>query len=315
MGRVAHVFPGQGAQSVGMGRAFVAASDVARETFASADRVLGIPLAALAFEGPADQLALTENTQPAVLTASIAAWRAARESGVPAPDVVAGHSLGEYAALVAAGVVSFEEAVVAVRQRGRFMQEAVPVGAGAMAAVLSVGADVVEQACAEARAKRPGEVVVAANLNGPEQTVIAGHAAAVAEASVILKSKGARRVLPLPVSAPFHTPLMEPVRPRLAEVLGAFAFPDAAIPVVTNVEAAPERSGARLRALLVEQVTAPVRWTDVVARLVADGVDTVIEFGPGTTLGSLVKRQVDGVRVFSVATPDDVVKVKAALGA
>lgn len=313
MGRVAYLFPGQGSQEVGMGLALAEAFPAAREAFVRADAALAFALTELVAKGPADTLALTEHTQPAVLTASLAALAAARAAGLPAPDFVAGHSLGEYAALVAADVLSIEDAVRTVRARGRFMQEAVPVGQGAMAAVLGLAPELVREACAEAEADRPGERVVAANLNGPEQTVVAGHAGAVAAAKARLEAKGAKRVVALDVSAPFHSPLMAPAAPRLAEVLGALSFENARVPVVTNVEAAPERDGARLRALLVHQVTAPVRWTEVVARLAAEGCDTFVELGPGTVLGGLAKRQVKGARVFSVSDPQKLEAARAAL--
>lgn len=312
MGRVAYLFPGQGSQEVGMGQAFAAASREAADVLARADLALGFALSGLMANGPAAQLALTEHTQPAVLVASLAAWRAAQAAGLPAPDFVAGHSLGEYSALVVAGVIGLEDAVRTVRARGRFMQEAVPVGQGAMAAVLALPAAEVERVCAEVRAERSGEWVGPANLNGPEQTVIAGHAEAVRLAGERLKAAGARRVLPLDVSAPFHSPLMEPVKPQLAQVLDGVRFSDAVMPLVTNVEARAECSAERLRRLLVEQVTAPVRWTELVAQLAAEGCDTFVELGPGAVLGGLVKRQVAGARVFSVSAP---AKLDAAMSA
>lgn len=315
MGRVAYLFPGQGSQEPGMAAALADAFSECADVLARADDALGFALSALMRDGPKETLALTEHTQPAVLTASIAALRAAQAAGLPAPDFVAGHSLGEYSALVCAGVLHLEDAVRAVRLRGRFMQEAVPVGEGAMAAVLGLEPEGVAEACREAEAELPGRVVVAANFNGPGQTVIAGHVDAVRLAGEKCKARKARRAIELPVSAPFHSPLMAPVRPRLAEVLDAIRFEDARLPLVTNVEAAPEVDGARLRSLLVEQVTAPVRWTEVVARLAAEGCDTFIELGPGNALSGMVKRQVTGARLFSVGDPRQLETAGAALAA
>lgn len=315
MGRVAYLFPGQGSQEVGMGRAFARTCADSADVFARADAALGFSLTGLVETGPAEALALTENTQPAVLVASVAALAAARMAGLPAPSFVAGHSLGEYSALVAAGTLALEDAVCVVRARGRFMQDAVPVGVGAMAAILALDADSVAAACAEATAAVPGEIVVPANFNGPEQVVVAGHAAAVQRAIEGCKARGARRALPLGVSAPFHSPLMEPVVPRLADVLAPVSVRDAVMPLVTNVEAAPETSGARLKSLLLEQVCAPVRWTAIVARLAAEGVDTFVELGPGSVLGGLVKRQVAGAKVVSVSTPEKLDAALAALAA
>jgi [acyl-carrier-protein] S-malonyltransferase len=313
MGRVAYLFPGQGSQTVGMGAAFASSVSACAEVFRRVDEALGFAMSALVATGPAESLALTEHTQPAVLAASVVAWTAAREAGLPPPEAVAGHSLGEYTALVAAGVLSLEDAVRAVRLRGRFMQEAVPVGVGAMAAVLQLAPLVIVDVCREVSAEGDG-VVVAANFNGHDQTVIAGHAVAVSRASERCRAAGARRVVPLDVSAPFHSPLMAPVVERLAPVLQGCGFADAAVPVITNVEAAPERSGARLRALLLEQVTAPVRWTEVVQRLAADGFDTFVELGPGTVLSGIAKRLVPGATVVSIGTPDKLEAARALLG-
>lgn len=314
MGRTAWIFPGQGSQSPGMGRACAEALPSCAEIFDRADRALETPLSRLIFDGPAAELDLTENTQPAILTTSVAVLQAVKAAGLGPPDFVAGHSLGEYSALVAADVLSLEDAVRAVRLRGRFMQEAVPPGVGAMAAILSLSLEAVEEACAEARSEL-GQVVQPANVNGAAQVVIAGHAEAVRRAGELCKARGARRVLPLPVSAPFHCPLMEPVRPRLSDVLSGLRFRDAAVPVVTNVEAAPEISAERLRELLVEQVTSPVRWTDVVARLAAEGCDTFVEIGPGNVLAGLVRRQLPEAKVLSVSDPAQVESARAVLAA
>ena len=294
-----------------MGRGFARAFSAAEAVFARADAALGFGLSSLVESGPAEALALTENTQPAVLTASIAALQAARAAGLPQADFVAGHSLGEYGALVAAGVLSFEDAVRIVRERGRLMQQAVPAGVGAMAAILQLASSEVAAACAEVE-QASGRVVGLANLNGPDQTVIAGHADAVAQTVEACKSRGARRAVMLDVSAPFHCQLMQPVQPGLAAVLAPVSWNDAAIPVVSNVEATPETRAARLSSLLVEQVTAPVRWTEVLRRLADEGCDTFFELGPGTVLAGLVKRQLPGVRVFSIPTPE---KLDAALAA
>lgn len=315
MGRVAWLFPGQGCQQVGMGVDFDAASPAARAVFARADAALGFALSELVAHGPAETLSLTEHTQPAVLVASMAAFEAAREAGLPAPDFVAGHSLGEWTALVAAGALTLEDAVRTVRARGRFMQEAVPVGEGAMSAVLRLAPDAVEAACRQVRAELPRQWVGPSTFNGPEQTVIAGHAQAVAAAGERCKALGARRVTSLGVSAPFHSPLMAPVTPRLAQILAAVELGDAQVPVVTNVSTAPETRADTLRQLLLEQVTQPVRWTEVVARLAAEGVDVFLELGPGNTLAGLVKRQLPGATVFALSTPRQVEAARLALAA
>jgi [acyl-carrier-protein] S-malonyltransferase len=315
MGRVAYLFPGQGSQEVGMGCELAARYPDAAEAFERADDALGFKLSTLVAHGPSEALALTEHTQPAVLVASIAALRAAQQVGLPAPDFVAGHSLGEYSALVAAGVLGFEDAVRAVRLRGRFMQAAVPVGEGAMAAVLALSPIVVTHLCAEIQAENPGRVVVAANLNAPEQVVIAGHADAVKLAGDRCLERGARRVVPLEVSAPFHSPLMRPVQSQLSEVLSAIRFFEAQVPLVTNVEGRPEIGGDRLRALLIEQVVAPVRWTEVLAHLAAEGCDTFIELGPGAVLSGLVRRQLPGSKVLSISHPAKLEAACAALAA
>lgn len=283
---IAFVFPGQGSQKVGMGRALFDTYAVCRDTFEEADEALGEPLSRLCFEGPEDQLVLTENTQPAILTVSVAACRLLHSRGLR-PAFVAGHSLGEYSAHVAAGTVSFADALRIVRRRGRYMQDAVPVGAGAMAAVLGLDAQRVAEACAEAAG---GEVVSPANLNAPGQVVIAGSAAAVARAGERARALGAKRVVPLPVSAPFHCALMAPAEARLAPELRALATHDPRVPVVANVDAEPKRDrGAAIEAL-VAQVSRPVRWEDVVRRLASEGVRTYVEVGPGTVLTGLVRK-------------------------
>jgi [acyl-carrier-protein] S-malonyltransferase len=303
MARTAFLFPGQGSQYAGMGRDLVERYGEARAVFERADTALGEPLSQLCFEGPEEELKLTANTQPAILTVSLAAWAVLAGRGVRAA-AVAGHSLGEYSAIGAAGGLGVEDLVRTVRRRGWFMQEAVPVGVGAMAAVLGPARATVEAACAQASTGE--ETVVAANFNTREQTVIAGHSAAVARAASALAERGARRVLPLPVSAPFHSPLMAAARKALAEVLAGLPFRDLTCPLYNNVDAAPVRDGAAVRAGLVRQVDAPVRWVETIERMVADGFDTFVEVGPGNVLSGLVRRIDRAVATIQVGTPDQV---------
>jgi [acyl-carrier-protein] S-malonyltransferase len=284
------LFPGQGSQTVGMGKALFEASEPARTVFEEADRVLGFPLSKLCFEGPEEELRLTANTQPAILTHSIAALadlRARFPEKLEGAAFAAGHSLGEYSAGVAAGAFSFADAVALVRARGAYMQEAVPAGVGAMAAIVGLAPQAVEAACREAA---QGETVAPANFNSPEQTVIAGHAGAVARASEGCLARGAKRAIALPVSAPFHCGLMSPAREKMRPLLEATVFTDAALPVITNVDAAPETSGGRLRDALVRQIDSPVRWVESVQRLAREGVDRALEIGPGSVLAGLVRR-------------------------
>jgi [acyl-carrier-protein] S-malonyltransferase len=292
MDRTALVFPGQGSQAVGMGRELGEVSP----RWEAASAALGFDLRRLCFEGPEADLTLTANTQPAILAASIVALDALTAAGVSG-DFVAGHSLGEYSALVAAGALEFADAVRTVRARGQFMQEAVPPGEGAMAAVLGLDRALVTQACEEAK---DAGVVQVANLNGPGQTVIAGAAAAVKRAVELAKAKGARRVLALPVSAPFHSALMAPAAGRLEAVLRAVRIRDLRVPLVTNVDADLLTDGARVVDTLVRQVTAPVRWEEVVTRLVEEGAGTFLEVGPGKVLSGLIRRIAPGVRVVNV---------------
>jgi [acyl-carrier-protein] S-malonyltransferase len=268
-----------------MGMTLADTYPVAMAVFTEADEALGFPLSRLCWEGPEADLKRTENTQPALLTVSIAAWRVLAQQGVR-PDFVVGHSLGEYSALVAAGALSFGDAVRLVRQRGLYMQEAVPEGVGAMAALLKLPAGTLDGILAEAA---QGEVVTAANLNSPDQIVIAGHAGAVARASELAKAAGAKRAVPLPVSAPFHCPLMRPAQQRLAADLAATTFQDLAVPLINNWQAREIRSGADARIGLVEQVPNPVRWVETIRYLASAGVTKAIEVGPGAVLSGLVR--------------------------
>jgi [acyl-carrier-protein] S-malonyltransferase len=311
MGKLAFVFPGQGSQSVGMGKDLHDAFPEAREIFEQVDDALGEKLSALCFGGPEDPLKLTANTQPSILTVSSAAAAVLANQGI-VPDYVAGHSLGEYSALVAVGACGAAEAARAVRARGTFMQEAVPAGQGAMSAVLGLDPARVREICA-AVAAESGQVVSPANYNEPAQTVIAGAAAAVERAGARLKEAGAKRVLPLPVSAPFHSALMEPVKARLEPVLRAVAWNAPLRPVVTNVEAKANQDAARVVPLLVEQVTAPVRWIECVEELVRLGVTRVVEVGPGKVLSGLVRRIDRSVEAFNVEDRASLEKTLAAL--
>lgn len=296
---IAIVFPGQGAQKVGMGKALAGSFPVCREAFAEADAALGESLSGLCFEGPAERLLLTEHTQPAILAMSVAVWRLAASRGLRA-SFAAGHSLGEYSAHVAAGTLSFADALRTVRRRGQYMQEAVPPGEGAMAAILGLDEEGVARACADTMAERAGWVVTPANLNAPGQVVIAGHAGAVARAGERAKELGAKRAIALAVSAPFHCALMKPAEDRLAPELRAIAASDPAIPVVANVDAEPKRDAASAIDALIRQVSSPVRWEQVVRRLIADGATTFVELGPGSVLAGLIKKIDRGVEVMSV---------------
>jgi [acyl-carrier-protein] S-malonyltransferase len=306
--RTAFLFPGQGSQAVGMGQSLAEAFPEARAVFAAADEALGERLSSLCFQGPAEALTLTANTQPAILTVSAAAM-AAWTARAPGPSHVAGHSLGEYSALVAAGALTVPDAVRAVRARGRFMQEAVPEGQGAMAAVLGLEPATVARLCTELAG---ADVLSPANYNSPEQTVIAGHAAAVERAIPKLKEAGAKRVVPLSVSAPFHCALMAPVVPRLRPVLEALTLSELRMPVVTNVEATPNADRARVLPLLLQQVTSPVRWVETIQAMVSAGVTRMVELGPGRVLAGLVRRIAPGVEVLNV---EDAASLEKALGA
>lgn len=304
---IAFLFPGQGSQKVGMGKALADGFPEARAAFEEADAALG-PISRLIFEGPEDQLTLTENTQPAILTVSIAAYRVLASRGI-APAFVAGHSLGEYSAHVAAGTIAFADALRIVRRRGQYMQQAVPVGHGAMAAILGLDAALVQQACDEAA---QGDVVSPANINGAGQVVIAGASHAVARAGERAKALGARRAIPLPVSAPFHCALMKPAEERLAPELRALPTGTPRVPVVANVDAQPKRDAAAAIEALIRQVSSPVRWEEVVRRLASEGITTYVEVGPGTVLSGLAKKIHPEAVVLSFGSPDDLEKVASA---
>ncbi len=291
--KTAFLFPGQGAQSVGMGRDLAQQFPAARRIFEEADDVLGFSLSTLCFSGPEEQLRLTEFTQPAIFAVSIAAQRVLAELGIT-PQYAAGHSLGEYSANVAAGVLSFADALRIVRRRGQLMQQAVPDGTGAMAAILGMSPEAVAELCRDAAAET-NAVVVAANINSPEQIVVSGAAAAVERASALAKDRGAKRAVMLQVSAPFHCPLMQPAEDALAPLLQAIPFADAAFPIVVNVDAAPLSNGADLRQALIRQVTGAVRWAESVRWMFSAGVTNFVEVGPGRVLSGLL-RQIDRSR-------------------
>jgi [acyl-carrier-protein] S-malonyltransferase len=290
-----------------MGKALAEAFDICRQTFMEADQALGEPLSALCFEGPADRLMLTENTQPAILAVSIAAHRLLISKGLQ-PALVAGHSLGEYSANVAAGTMAFADALQIVRRRGRYMQEAVPVGVGAMAAIVGLGADTVAQACRDAA---EGEVVSPANINGGGQIVISGARDAVARAGERAKALGAKRIIPLEVSAPFHCALMKPAERRLAPDLRALTVHDPTVPIVANVDADLKRTGAAAIDALIAQVSSPVQWEGVVQRLASEGVTTYVEVGPGTALSGLVRKIQTTAAVSNFGSPNDLGAVEA----
>jgi [acyl-carrier-protein] S-malonyltransferase len=306
---IAFIFPGQGSQKVGMGKALADAFPLCRQTFDEADAALGESLSAIAFEGPEDRLMLTENAQPAILAVSTAACRLLTSRGIE-PAYVAGHSLGEYSANVAAGTFGFADALRIVRRRGRYMQEAVPVGTGAMAAILGLDAEKVAQACRDAA---EGDVVSPANLNGTGQVVIAGARDAVARAGERAKALGAKRVVPLQVSAPFHCALMKPAEERLAPELRALETHPPRVPIVANVDGELRRDAAAAIEALVQQVASPVRWEAVVTRLASEGITTYVEVGPGTVLSGLVRKIHRDATVVNFGGPDDLAGVEAAI--
>jgi [acyl-carrier-protein] S-malonyltransferase len=309
--RPAFCFPGQGSQAVGMGRAFHDGSAAARAVFAEASDALGLDVARLCFEGPEAALQLTANTQPAILTASVAVARALAERSI-APAIAAGHSLGEYAALVVAGALAFRDAVRVVRHRGEFMQEAVPVGTGAMAALLGLDGTVAEEICREAG---QGEVVDVANVNSQAQIVVAGHKAAVERAVALAAARGGKRSVLLPVSAPFHCRLMAPAAERLAGVLGGVPATAPRIPVVRNVDGGLTTRAEDVVPFLVRQVTAPVQWVECVRRMAQEGATVFVEVGPGRVLTGLLRRIDGGLTGFAVEDPAGLDKLAAALDA
>jgi [acyl-carrier-protein] S-malonyltransferase len=286
MTKFAFVFPGQGSQAIGMLNGF-AGNEIVQQTVAEASDALQFDLGKLIAEGPKEDLDLTTNTQPVMLTAAVAVYRAWIGAGAKAPAIVAGHSLGEYSALVAAGVIPFKDAVPLVRFRAQAMQEAVPVGQGGMAAILGLSDDEVRAACAEAA---QGEVVEAVNFNAPAQVVIAGHKAAVERACEAAKAKGAKRALPLPVSAPFHSSLLKPASDRLRDYMEKLAFSMPQIPLINNVDVAVVNDVAGIKDALVRQAASPVRWVETVQKMAAEGVTHVVECGPGKVLAGLIKR-------------------------
>ncbi|MEK7313021.1 MAG: ACP S-malonyltransferase [Deltaproteobacteria bacterium] len=310
--KIAFIFPGQGSQAIGMGKSLCEAYPLAAGVFKEASEVLGIDMASLCFNGPEAELNRTENTQPAILTASIAALRVLDNEYKITPSFVAGHSLGEYTALVCAGVLSFKDAVRIVRLRGRFMQESAPIGAGKMSAVLGLTPEVVEAICK--KASKENEPVVAANINSPEQVVISGEAKAIERAGKLASEKGAKRVLPLPVSVPSHSPLMRQAAERLDNELSKLTFGPFSFPLISNVEAVPSSDNSKVRNLLKRQLTDPVKWVDIIKRMRSEGVEATIEIGPGKVLSGLVKRIEKDIQTFNFSSPDDLGKIKEALG-
>lgn len=309
-GNLAFVFPGQGSQKVGMLAELASEYPVVEETFAEASEVLGYDLWALAQNGPQEELNQTERTQPLLLTSSVAIWRVWQQLGGAQPALMTGHSLGEWSALVCAGVIAFKDAVKTVQLRGRYMQDAVPAGEGAMAAIIGLDDEAINKACKEAE---QGEVVAAVNFNSPGQVVIAGSAAAVERASELCKAAGAKRAMPLPVSAPFHTSLMKPAADRLKETIDSTEYKAPETSVVHNVTAATESNPSAIQQLMYEQIYTPVPWVDCTKALQAAGIDTVVECGPGKVLSGLCKRIDKSLASFAAETPADLAKAVEAI--
>ncbi len=311
MSKIAFLFSGQGSQAVGMMKDLYEQYACVKEVFDEADEALGFSMTELIAKGPEEDLRLTYNTQPAILTASVAAMKVLNENGV-FPDVAAGHSLGEYSALVCAGAMNFADAVRTVRKRGQFMQEAVPVGEGAMAAIIALDTDTIKTICADVE-KRTGKAVQAVNFNCPGQVVIAGATEAVQEAADLMKKAGAKRAMMLAVSAPFHSTLMQPAADRLKEVLDTIIIQDAKIPVMANINAKPETKASEIRENLVQQAAHPVLWEDSVRAMMADGVDTYIEVGPGKVLTGMLRKIDRSLKGENVEDPASLEKTLAYL--
>ncbi|RDI47493.1 ACP S-malonyltransferase [Falsibacillus pallidus] len=310
MGKIAFVFPGQGSQTVGMGKDVVEQHEGAKAIFDKADERLGFSLSEVIFEGPQDKLTLTTNAQPALLTTSTAILQCLKEAGIQA-DYTAGHSLGEYSALVAAGAISFEDAVYTVRRRGELMEEAVPAGEGSMAAVLGMDREALKEVTDQVTSD--GNPVQLANMNCPGQIVISGTAEGVEKASVLAKEKGAKRVLPLQVSGPFHSSLMKPAAEKFGDVLGGIEVKNAGIPVVANVSAQPMSEATDIKEKLIEQLYSPVLWEDTVETMLKNGVDTFIEIGPGKVLSGLIKKVDRSAKTYSVQDMESLDAVLASL--
>lgn len=310
--RLAYIFPGQASQYAGMGKDLADNYAAAREVFEEADATLGFSISAMCFTGSAEELQLTENTQPAILTVSVAALRAMQAEGIRSPDFVAGHSLGEYSALVAAGALSLSDAVRTVRARGHYMQEAVPVGSGAMAAVMGAELGTLMEICNEVQ---QGDVCTPANINSANQIVIAGHAGAVDRAIVLLKERGIKRAIKLKVSAPFHCALMNQAQEQLAADLEKQEFSDLQMPLVTNVDAAAITGGTAARDALIRQVSSPVRWLESIELLLQEGVGTFVEVGPGKVLSGLVRQINADARCLNVEDSASLAATREALAA